>query len=119
MLYHYRVSRIHSVYDGDTCTLDIDLGLNTVRCKEKVRLWGINTAELRGVDDATKAKGIEARDWLRDQLEGADLKNGKLVIRTHKDKDGKYGRLLGELIVDGINLNETLVELGLAEVYGK
>jgi len=115
MLYTYKVSRVHSVYDGDTCTLDIDLGLNIIIRKEKVRLYGINTPELRGVDEETKAEGIAARDWLQDQLDGAD----EILIRTHKDKSGKYGRLLGELLADGINLNETLVELGMANVYGK
>ena len=115
MLYTYKVSRVHSVYDGDTCTLDIDLGLNVVIRKEKVRLRGIQTPELRGVDDATKAEAIAARDWLKDQLDGAD----EVLIRTYKDKSGKYGRLLGELLADGVNLNETLVELGMANVYGK
>ena len=51
-----------------------------------------------------------ARDWLHDQLDGAD----EVLVRTHKDKSGKYGRLLGELFADGVNLNETLVELGMA-----
>mgnify|MGYP003684246281 FL=1 len=113
MLYTYKVAKVHSVYDGDTCTVDIDLGLNVVIRKEKVRLYGIDTPELRGVDPETKAKGIEARGWLRDQLDGAD----EVLIRTHKDKSGKYGRLLGELFADGVNLNETLVELGMAEAY--
>ena len=67
------------------------------------------------MDDETKAAGIEARDWLKDQLDGAD----EVLIRTHKDKSGKYGRLLGELLADGVNLNETLIELGMAEEYGK
>tara|TARA_B110000285_G_C15024025_1_gene563161 strand:- start:400 stop:753 length:354 start_codon:yes stop_codon:yes gene_type:complete len=110
MLYTYKISKIHSVYDGDTVTVDIDLGLNVVIRKEKVRLYGIDTPELRGVAPEIKAKGIVARDWLHDQLDGAD----EVLVRTHKDKSGKYGRLLGELFADGVNLNETLVELGMA-----
>ena len=43
MLYTYKISKIHSVYDGDTVTVDIDLGLNVVIRKEKVRLYGIDT----------------------------------------------------------------------------
>ncbi len=46
-LYHYRAVVV-SVYDGDTCTVDIDLGLNTWVRGEKLRLYRINAPELRG-----------------------------------------------------------------------
>ena len=46
-LYHYR-SIVVSVYDGDTCTVDIDLGLNIWTLREKIRLIRINAPELRG-----------------------------------------------------------------------
>ena len=113
-LYTYKVPYIHSVYDGDTCTLDIDLGLNTIRCKEKVRLYGIDTPELRGVSDEEKERGRAARDWLWEKLDEAE----EVVIRTHKDKSGKYGRLLGTLYADGKNLNSALIDQGLAKPYG-
>ena len=114
MLYTYKVSHIHSVYDGDTCTVDIDLGLNIVIRKEKIRLFGIDTPELRGVSDEEKERGRQARDWLRENLDAAE----EVLIRTHKDKSGKYGRLLGELIADGKNLNLALVDQGMAKEYG-
>tara|TARA_S200000501_G_scaffold178929_1_gene168521 strand:+ start:1301 stop:1648 length:348 start_codon:yes stop_codon:yes gene_type:complete len=114
MLYTYKVSHIHSVYDGDTCTVDIDLGLNIIIRKEKIRLFGIDTPELRGVSDEEKEKGRQARDWLWEHLDSAE----EVLIRTHKDKSGKYGRLLGELIADGKNLNTALVDQGMAKEYG-
>lgn len=114
MLYTYKVSHIHSVYDGDTCTVDIDLGLNIIIRKEKIRLFGIDTPELRGVSDEEKERGRQARDWLREHLDAAE----EVLIRTHKDKSGKYGRLLGELIADGKNLNTALVDQGMAKEYG-
>ena len=46
-LYYYR-ARVKSVYDGDTCTVDIDLGLRVWLKGEKLRLYGINASELRG-----------------------------------------------------------------------
>ena len=113
-LYTYRVQYIHSVYDGDTCTLDIDLGLNTIRKKEKVRLYGIDAPELRGVSDEEKELGRAARDWLWEKLDEAE----EVVVRTHKDKTGKYGRLLGTLYADGKNLNAALIDQGLAKPYG-
>ena len=48
-LYHYRAVVI-SVYDGDTCRMDIDLGLDIWQKNEKIRLVRINTPELRGND---------------------------------------------------------------------
>lgn len=114
-MYEYKVTKVYSVYDGDTCTLSIDLGLNTIRHKEKVRLYKIDTPELRGVSAEEKLKGLEARDWLRDRL----YKASEIIIKTHKDKSGKYGRLLGELVADGVNLNNEMLELGLAKPYGE
>ena len=113
-LYTYKVSKVHSVYDGDTCTVDIDLGLNIVIRKEKIRLFGINTPEIRGGTEEEKEKARQARDWLHEHLDSAD----EVLIRTHKDKSGKYGRLLGELIADGKNLNTALVDQGMAKEYG-
>ena len=114
-MYEYKVTEVHSVYDGDTCTVSIDLGMNTVRHREKIRLYKIDTPELRGVSAEEKLKGLEARDWLRDSLEKAT----EIIIKTHKDKTGKYGRLLGELVADGVNLNNKMLELGLAKPYGE
>lgn len=110
-LYYYRASVV-SVYDGDTCTVDIDLGLNTWVRGEKMRLYRINAPELRG---AERPEGLKSRDFLREQIDGKNI-----IIQTVKDKKGKYGRYLAEiwLPVDDremININDLLVEKGFAE----
>ncbi len=46
-LYNYKAV-VKSVYDGDTCTVDIDLGLGTWVHGEKLRLYRINAPEVRG-----------------------------------------------------------------------
>ena len=46
-LYHYKAF-VTQVYDGDTVTVDIDLGLHTWMKGEKLRLYRINAPELRG-----------------------------------------------------------------------
>ena len=106
-------ARVVSVYDADTVTLDIDLGFN-VRTTQKIRLYGINTWEIRGPE---KPKGIIARNWLREQILGAPV-----FLRTHKDKQGKYGRYLGTLYKRGhngdwVDLNHRLIELGHGVTY--
>ena len=38
-----------------------------------------------------------------------------MVIRTIRDKKGKYGRYLAVIYFDGVDLNEELVRVGRAE----
>ena len=38
-------------------------------------------------------------------------------MRTHLDKKGKFGRILGEIIVNNVSLNEQMVEESLAVQY--
>jgi endonuclease YncB( thermonuclease family) len=39
-----------------------------------------------------------------------------VFIKTHKDKTGKYGRLLVTIYIDGVDINDLLVKEGLAKV---
>ena len=41
-------------------------------------------------------------------------------MKTYLDKKGKFGRILGELIVDGVNINKMMIEKYMAvEYYGQ
>ena len=104
--YTYKAT-IVSVYDGDTVTADIDLGFRVWIRDEKLRLSRINTPEVRGVQ---RPEGLISRDWLRDMILGKEV-----IIKTIKDKKGKYGRYIVEIYFDGQNINDLLVENGLAE----
>lgn len=91
-LYHYR-AEVASVYDGDTIRADIDLGLEVWIRNTPLRLYGINTPEIRG---AEKQAGYKARDRLKELLADRDL-----IVKTYRDKKGKYGRWLATLLVKG------------------
>jgi len=109
-LYRYR-AEVRSVYDGDTCTVDIDLGLGTWIHGEKLRLYRINAPELRG---AEREAGLRSRDFLRSQIDGQEI-----YIQTIKDRKGKYGRYLAEIWLEGedgvaINVNDLMVAQGQA-----
>lgn len=97
---------VSSVYDGDTITADIDLGFHAWMHNEKLRLSRINTPEVRGVE---KERGLVSRDWLRKRINGKQI-----IIKTSKDKKGKYGRYLVEVFLDGVNINDELVKKELA-----
>ena len=112
-LYHYKAV-VTSVYDGDTCTVDIDLGLHAWIRGEKLRLHRINAPELRGKE---RPKGILSRDFLKSKIEGKEI-----TIETIKDKKGKYGRYLGEIWFEEtkgnfININDLLVTEGYAKYH--
>lgn len=77
--------------------------------KQKVRLLGINTPEVRGPE---REKGLVSRNRLRDLIDGKDI-----IVSTYKDKGGKYGRLLATIFLDGVDINQQLIDEGLAEVY--
>lgn len=108
-LYHY-VAEVQSVYDGDTCRVDIDLGLGIWLRDEKLRLSRINAPEVTG---ATKSAGLASRDVLRELILGRTV-----IVETIKDKRGKYGRYLAEIWLEEnggfTNINDELVRQGHA-----
>ena len=110
-LYYYR-ALVSYVYDGDTCTVDIDLGLHAWVHDEKIRLARINTPELRGEE---REQGLLARDYLREQIDGKEI-----FVQTMKDDKGKYGRYIGEIWLEKsanewVNVNDMMVENGYAQ----
>lgn len=107
-LYRYN-ARCTQVYDGDSITVDIDLGFNHWMLNQKIRLFGINTPEVRG---AERTSGLIARDRLRGLIEGRDI-----ILASHMDRAGKYGRWLGTIYIDDININKLLLDEGLATIY--
>ena len=111
-LYYYK-AHVTYVYDGDTITCDIDCGFGLKMIKTKIRLYGINTPEIRGEESEI---GIQVRDILRKKIHGKNI-----LLQTIKDKKGKYGRYLGILHLeeDGkyININDWLLENNYAVKY--
>lgn len=106
-MYEYKIKKVLKVYDGDTITVEVDLGFGVTK-KEVFRLMYINTPEVRGVE---REKGLISRDWLRKRLET----DKDIIVKSFKDSKGKYGRYLGEVFIDNISINSELVSLGLAE----
>ena len=109
-LYHYRAI-VHSVYDGDTCTVDLDLGLGTWIRGEKLHLSRIAAPEVRGME---RIPGIVSRDFLRNQIKGKEV-----YVQTIKDNRRKYGQYLAEIWLKSqnngwINVNDMMVNAGQA-----
>ena len=111
-MYEYGCT-VTRVVDGDTIDVILDLGFSVLH-KCRVRLYGIDTPESRTRNKDEKVRGKLAAKFLEDSIN-----NGKQVILRSKLKDskGKYGRVLGEVIVDDININELMVKRYLAVKY--
>ena len=112
-MYTYKI-KLDRVIDGDTIDAYIDLGFK-VSVKKRIRFMGINTPESRTRDLEQKQYGLAAKARLKELLEAADT----IIVKTAIDKKarGKYGRILGTIYADDINVNEKLLEEGHAIAY--
>lgn len=98
-------------YDGDTVTVEAAVW-PSVAVETSVRVEGVDTAEIRADCPAEKRRAIEARDFVRELLSGAD----RIVLRDVRE--GKFaGRVVAKLIVDGRDLADVLIERGMGRVY--
>lgn len=107
--YNCQVTRI---VDGDTIDVILDLGFK-ILYKSRVRLFGIDTPESRTRNKDEKARGKMASKFLEDSIA-----SGNVVIRTElKDSRGKFGRVLGTVVVDGVDINQAMCNAYLAVPY--
>ena len=117
-MYEYKC-KILRVVDGDTVDVDIDLGFGVWMHKERVRMMGIDTPESRTRDKVEKAFGIASKDRLKELLPIGSIQVLKTEIdRSGEDKKGKFGRILGDFLVDdNRRCTDILVEEGHAVAY--
>lgn len=105
MLYTYQAT-VLKIVDGDTADFKIDCGFSIYH-DLKVRLAGINAPEKN-----TQA-GKDAKAWLEAQIPVGT----SVVIKTQKDKQEKYGRYLGVILLGDLDINQELVKNGHAVPY--
>ena len=107
-MYTYK-AKLDRIIDGDTVDAHIDLGFD-ITIHKRIRLAGIDTPESRTRDLEEKARGLASKDRLIELLDG-----GEFILESKEV--GKYGRVLGTLHVEDVNVNETLVQEGFAVEY--
>jgi|TARA_Y100000004_G_scaffold121938_1_gene137078 micrococcal nuclease len=111
--FSYRVSKVVKVVDGDTIDVILDMGFD-ILYKQRVRLFGIDTPESRTSDKIEKKYGLMSKKFLQDKLKSAS----KISIKTYKGEEtGKFGRILGDVFVDGKSVNMALCKAGHAVPY--
>ena len=107
------VSKVISVYDGDTFRVDIASLPPIVGKNIAIRVNGVDTPEIRGKCQYENNLALEARDFVRDKLS-----NAKEIKLTNLQR-GKYFRVVANVMVDGVSLERELLDNKLAyEYYG-
>ena len=110
-MYEYK-GKVTRVLDGDTFDCMFDLGFNIFH-HARVRMVGIDTPESRTRDLEEKARGLLSKQFLKDAITDQEL-----IIKTYKkNAKGKFGRVLGEIWLDEVNINKEMIELGYAVEY--
>jgi len=105
------VSKVISVYDGDTFRVDIDSLPPIVGKNIPIRLNGVDTPEIRGKCEHEKDLAIKARDFVRNKLANAK------EIKLNNLQRGKYFRVVANVIVDGVSLEQELLDKEFAYKY--
>ena len=116
-MYEYK-AKVLRVVDGDTVDVDIDLGFGIWMHRERVRMMGIDTPESRTRDKVEKAFGLASKARLKVLLPIGSITVLKTEIdKSGEDKKGKFGRILGDFIVDDRRATDILIEEGHAVAY--
>ena len=115
-MYEYRC-KINRVIDGDTVDVDIELGFGVVLSDERVRIMDIDTPESRTRDKVEKLFGLASKKRLKELLaDGCILKTQ--IAKDGEDMKGKFGRVLGDFILDtGQRVTELMADEGHCVPY--
>ena len=103
--------QVVSVYDGDTFKIDLPSMHPLFGDDLSIRLFGVDTPEMRGTTDEVKALAMQAQQLTEKALKGAS----KIELRN--PQRGKYFRIISEVWIDGESLAEMLKAKGLAKNY--
>jgi endonuclease YncB( thermonuclease family) len=103
--------QIVDVYDGDTFKIDLPSMHPLFGDDISIRLFGVDTPEMKGTSDEVKALAMQAQELTEKALKGAS----KIELRN--PQRGKYFRIISEVWIDGESLADMLKAKGLAKDY--
>jgi micrococcal nuclease len=103
-------AKIVHVYDGDTVHAVFSLPRSSTIYKYKLRLAHIDTPELKSKNINEKIKANEAKKIVEDMI------LDKIVYLELEGED-KYGRILANIYINNLNLNDFLIKNKYANKY--
>ena len=101
-------AKVVKVYDGDT--VHVVFSYFNTYYKWIARIAHVDTPELKTKNEEEKKKGYEVRDKLRELILGK-------IVQLHCREFDKYGRLLIDIEIEGIKVDEWLLSNGYAKKY--
>ncbi len=101
-------AKVVKVYDGDT--VHVVFSYFNTYYKWIGRIAHVDTPELKTKNEEEKKKGYEVRDKLRELILGK-------IVQLHCHEFDKYGRLLIDIEIEGIKVDEWLISNGYAKKY--
>jgi endonuclease YncB( thermonuclease family) len=107
-------AQIVRVSDGDTIVIAAPFLPAPLKPELAVRVFGVDTPEkgFRGQCDSEKARGEAASEFTKNAVKSTKKHQ---VILYSWDKFG--GRVLGDMILDGVSLRSELIRNGFAREY--
>jgi len=106
-----KVSKVISVYDGDTLKVNIDSFPDIIGKNIRIRLKDIDAPEIKGKCQKEIDLAILARDYLRRVI------NESNHIELRNIERGKYFRIAADLFLDGENISGNLIKKKLVRKY--
>ena len=110
-LYNYKVIK---VIDGDTILIEAPYLPKPLKPEISLRIFGVDTPEkgFRSHCELEAGLGEEATQFV------TKLIHDTAVVKVELKEWDKYGgRVLGDLLLDGVSLRQTLIKAGFAHVY--
>ena len=113
LTYLYKATVVRCI-DGDSVIFDIDCGFDVHLKAQSVRLYGIDTAETRGGTPELKVLGNIAKDYVTQMIPVGS----EVLLKTHLDRKGKFGRILGKPYnANGLDICKLMIDSGNAVEY--
>ncbi|APG27042.1 hypothetical protein A7E78_03855 [Syntrophotalea acetylenivorans] len=106
------VAEVTSIYDGDSFKVNLKGYPPIAGERIGIRINGIDTPEMRDNRPEIKALARKAKQYTVQRL-----REGQQIILRNM-KRGKYFRIVADVYVDGSNLGQELISVGLAKPYG-
>lgn len=107
----FRCVQVLKNYDGDTITVNIPNVPALIGKNISVRVFGIDTPEVKTKNNCEKEAGRIARNLVASTLRNAQS------VELHNVQRDKYFRILADVIVDGRSLKDILLKNNLAYAY--
>ena len=102
--------KVIKVYDGDTITVASRIAPESPIYRFQVRMNGIDTPEIKGGSMHEKELAIKARNELSKMIMGK-------MVYLKNNKTEKYGRVLSDVYLNDLHINQWLLDNKYAVEY--